>query len=355
MEKNGRINSLDTLRGLSVIFYLMFHFSSWWSPGSTEWLFGGIGAGAATLFYIPYFGIIAAPVFIMVSGMSMTIAIENRRQRNVPESDIRTHVLKRGLILFIIATFLHLVYFHLFPGRYFWIWEEIQTIAISGIMIYFISKIPIKWRAVIIFLMLFSYPYLRIFFKMEQDYATFNYNPPWSIDRFIAGMISNGFCPLIPQSTIALVGSIYAGFITSKEKMREITPILLICSGSIIMVTLFLQGIPALSWWTDGMTWMQTFGIWSLALIGLYWLQDIKKGPVFDPLTIFSSLSLSLFYIHIIFGFAIFYLVGGVHMLSPSSFYFLFLFFCIAVFIFGYFWRKIKWKGSLEWLLRSLT
>ncbi len=357
LEKTERINSIDTLRGLCVIFYLMFHFASWWTSASALWFFG-YWRHEFLLSYIPYLGMVAAPIFIMVSGMSQRIAIERRRIQGFPESEIRTHVIKRGLLLLLFHFFLHFVYFYWEPGKNVWWWDEIGTIAISGIIIYYTSKISIKWRLILISLMMFFYPALRIILHIELDYTLLIYNAPWSLDRFIAGMISNGTCPIIPQSSMAIFGSILAEYIINTkngEMSSKLLIKLLTAFIFIIFITTIIRFNPNFGPWDLGIHLIQSFGIWGLVFIVIYWIQDINKVPSSGIFTLLSSLSLTLFYIHVVFGYSVIFLSGGVQKLSIYSFYIILLFFILVFLILGTYWSKIKFKGSLEYLLRKLS
>ena len=329
LEKMERINSIDTLRGLCVIFYLMFHFASWWTSASALWLFG-YWEYELLLSPIPYLGMVAAPIFIMVSGMSQRIAIERRRMQNFPESEIQIHVIKRGLILLLFHFFLHFLYFYWEPGRNVWWWDEIATIAVSGIIVYYTSKFPIKWRLILIGLMIFFYPSLRIILHMELDYTFFIYNAPWSLDRFIAGMISNGTCPIIPQSSMAIFGSILAEYVINtknREMSLKLLSKLLITFILIIFLSTLIRFNPNFSPWDLGFHLIQSFGIWGLVFLIIYWIQDINKAPHLRIFTFLSSLSLTLFYLHVIFGYTVIFLSGGVQKLSTYSFYLIFIFF----------------------------
>ncbi|MFX1452607.1 MAG: heparan-alpha-glucosaminide N-acetyltransferase domain-containing protein [Promethearchaeota archaeon] len=357
MEKLERINSIDTLRGLSVIFYLMFHFASWWTSASGLWLFG-YWEHEILLAPIPYLGMVAAPIFIMVSGMSQRIALESRRMQNFPETEIRIHAIKRGLILLIFHFFLHFLYFYWEPGKNVWWWDEIATIAASGIIIYFTSKISVKWRLILIGLMIYFYPALRIILHMEQDYFLLIYNAPWSVDRFLAGMISNGTCPLIPQASMAILGSILAEYlinIKNKENQSKVLIKLTIFFVLLILISTIIRYIPYFSTWDLGFHLIQSFGIWGLIFIVIYWIQDINRVPPLRVFTFLSSLSLTLFYIHVVFGYAVIFLSGGVQKLSAYSFYIILISFILIIFNVSIFWSKIKFKGSLEFILRRLS
>ena len=348
-----RIHSIDTLRGFSVICYLMFHFGSWWVRSSPLWILGV--PGDAFLYPIPYLGLVAAPIFIMVSGMSQRIAIERRRKNNVSEGAIRKRVIKRGLILLIIQFFLHFIYFYWEPGRNVWWWDEIATIAVSGILVYFTSKLPIKYRLLLIGLMIYVYPTLRVLFDIQRDYILLlNYNPPWSFDRFLAGMITNGTCPIIPQSSMAILGSILAEFFIKKD-MEIFSLRMILLFTLIIILTGFFRSIPEFTPWDLGLHLIQTFAIWSLIFIALYWFQDVIIIPNLKILQILSNLSLSLFYIHVIFGYIVIFISGGPQLLSTYGFYIIFLLFLLFVSVFGYYWSKIRYKGSLEYLIRNLS
>ncbi len=346
-----RIKSIDTLRGLSVIFYLMFHFGSWLASSSNLWLMGN--PGDLLLAPIPYLGMVAAPIFIMVSGMSQRISIERRRNDGIPEKEIQVHVIKRGLILLIFHFFLHFIYFYWEFGKNVWWWDEIATIAISMIMVYYTSKISIKWRLLLIGLMIYFYPALRVLLDITRDYTFLFYNSPWSLDRFFAGMISNGTCPIIPQSSMAVFGSILAEFVMD-EKI-ELLPILAVIFSVTIVVTAILRLNPIFTPWDLGLHLIQTFGIWALIFLAIFWIQDVNGLPSIDVLSILSELSLTLFYIHVVFGYAVIFISGGAQQLSPYGFYVIFLFFVMVIFVLGQLWRKTKFKGSLEFLLRMLS
>lgn len=354
MEKIERINSIDTLRGLSVIFYLMFHFASWWTPSGITWILGFFD-NSNLLFYIPYFGLVAAPIFIMVSGISIKLSIENNRKRNVSEVKIRNHILKRGFILIIFNMFLNFIYFK--SGQYIWLWDMISTIGASSIIIFYLSKSSVKKRLIIVFLMIFSYPVLREILNIEASYTLAIYNAPWSLERFFTDLLTNGPGPIIPQSGLAILGSIIAEYLTPKTKMKEMTPKLLFSCFLLIIISTFLGYMPILTLWKDGLTWLQIFGIWSVVFIFLFWLQDIKKSLIliFKSLYVFYSLSLTLFFIHVIFGYLVIFLSGGPQKLGPYSFYLVFIFFCIFILILGTFWSKVKFKLSLEWFIIKLS
>jgi len=352
LDIKERVNSLDTLRGLSVIFYIMFHFGSWWVKLSPSWLIGN--PGDLLLAPIPYLGLVAAPIFIMVSGMSQRISIDRRRRNNIPEKDIRTRVIKRSLILLIFHFFLHFIYFYWEFGKNVWWWDEIATIAASGIIVYYTSKMSIKSRLLLIGLMIYIYPTLRMLLDMPGDYMFLMYNAPWSLDRFFAGMISNGTCPIIPQSSIAVMGSILAEFFIKKD-MEIFSFRMISIFAFTILITGFLRSNPIFAPWDLGFHLVQTFAIWALIFIALYWFQDIIIAPTPKFIYILSRLSLSLFYIHIIFGYTVIFLSGGAQKLSIYGFYIIFLFFILIIYILGIFWQKIKFKGSLEWMLVNLS
>ncbi|MFX1252743.1 MAG: hypothetical protein ACFFCZ_14145 [Promethearchaeota archaeon] len=97
-EKLGRINSIDLLQGIAVAIMITTHVSLWWDREAI------IGQASPFFAFFSFLGGFIAPTFLLIMGFNMRNSIARRLSKGVPFSDIRRHLLKRGLAFLLIAT-----------------------------------------------------------------------------------------------------------------------------------------------------------------------------------------------------------------------------------------------------------
>lgn len=128
-----RIESVDILRGISIVMMGQYHFMRWFIEESSlpRWLY--------QLIYIP--GRLSAPFFIMISGISAVMLFENNSRKGKRNHEIFMVTLKRGLFLVCLTIPLNIAAAYVFNSGGIWEWNIFQLLGISIILTVIIGKI----------------------------------------------------------------------------------------------------------------------------------------------------------------------------------------------------------------------
>ncbi|MHA1381927.1 MAG: hypothetical protein ACTSRG_26450, partial [Candidatus Helarchaeota archaeon] len=101
-----------------------------------------------------------------------------------------------------------------------------------------------------------------------------------------------------------------------------------------------------------------SLGMFFLIFSILFWIQDYNKAKPrkLEPIRVFSSLSLTIFYFHLILGTNLFTPLGMGNLMSLYSYIcFVFCFYVALYIFFGVLWGKKKYKYSFEWIIRKFS
>ncbi|MHA1190930.1 MAG: heparan-alpha-glucosaminide N-acetyltransferase domain-containing protein [Promethearchaeota archaeon] len=125
-----RINSVDTIRGLSLFFMIYGHMILFWLRPEDQWLKYWLYA-----FLKP----MGATGFLFISGASATLAFKNNEHtKKVPMTTMRNIYLLRGVFILLIGFIFNLGVALMFEGgnlAFIWSWNALQTIAISLLLL----------------------------------------------------------------------------------------------------------------------------------------------------------------------------------------------------------------------------
>jgi len=258
-----------------------YHFMRWFINEDLlpRWLYN--------LIYIP--GRLAAPFFLMISGISAVMFFNNYKNNHANVSKIYTSTLKRGLFLLCLTLPLNFAASYIFHSGTMWEWNIFQLLGISIMLTVFIGL----WR------LYFLIPSLIIVFLL---YDTFPVSP-----------FSVGIVPILPWLNYFFVGSIfglvmYNYFQKNDKRFQHFNLMIMgLLSFTFVFIFLSLDGTPTVksvlhhraSW--RSMTIIAIFFASILILV-----EGVKRhSPNMSFLRNLGLVSLSVYYIHILYKYFI--------------------------------------------------
>ena len=144
-----RILSIDILKGIAVIGMVLVHF---------PWLLFLVGHPAPDdpgMGYInhvfPVLDCFVAPLFVMVTGMAVSLSVCRRRMRGVEESETLKHEIIRFILLILVGFAFNFHFSAIWAaGEVSWqgicTWSILPNLALAGLVAYFLSKTKIKYQ-----------------------------------------------------------------------------------------------------------------------------------------------------------------------------------------------------------------
>ncbi|MHA1671354.1 MAG: heparan-alpha-glucosaminide N-acetyltransferase domain-containing protein [Promethearchaeota archaeon] len=139
-----RINSVDTIRGLSLFFMIYGHMILFWLRPEDQWL---------KFWLYAFLQPIGATGFLFISGVSATLAFKNNKlTEKVSMTTMRNIYLLRAVFILIIGYFFNLgVAFVFEEGNLvnIWSWNALQTIAISLLLLWPFLKTSKELRTIL--------------------------------------------------------------------------------------------------------------------------------------------------------------------------------------------------------------
>lgn len=339
LQEANRIYALDTLRGISIILMIALHY--YWFLKSNFF---------ETKMYIQwavnFICIVANPIFIMVMGVVLVISLDDRQKKGKNFKDNLIHLIKRFLLFFVMNQILvvsYILYFgvdttfsmpNLYPG---WI----PSLGINAI--------------ICLFLLYFKKLY-RFFFMVGIEFLTeLKLVPFWGIIDYPS---------LFYMIFGTLIGSLFLeakenGNFSSFQKKILISGIILFSIGlpsEFYLMSTFNLTIPHNTYQYAPFFTMWALGLFSLLFAILYWIQDYNKKSKrkAQPIMIFSNLSLTIFYFHLVLMTDLFIFFMG-NLLSVYSYLLFLICFDISIYLMGIIWARKNYIYSLEWLLRKYS
>lgn len=199
IESPTRLESIDFIKGFSIIFIILAHIAEPWL--NTDWIF---------LFGIVYafLDILGPTMFVFLSALSVIFTIK-RKKNKLSDKAIRDRIFSRGFSIILIAGVFNILFFgNLSPFPLsFWGWNILFFIGFSQIFSYYALKIG-KTPRIIIGVILLQYgPQIREFFYYNQGENLF-----YSIMNFI---ISSPVpqLPVLPYISICFISTIFGEYL----------------------------------------------------------------------------------------------------------------------------------------------
>lgn len=345
----SRLGSVDFIRGLAIVGMIQTHFwGAFIEKGSYVYDF------VAKWVVLPLGGY-AAPLFIMVSGLSASLSVKSMSIEGPPApTQLRNAFIKRGLLLFAFSTLINL-----FTGEFLrlggirWLnWSIFQLVGFA----YLFIPLFVRW----------AFPAKALFSALILA------APMWEAGmRFFPPAFLSGFMPFFPWASLFffgyLIGDLFtaAGLLPSTRKY----PVGFLTGLIILLIRKPLFDyfqIPFNNWDKHlGMN-LASFAVYLgcfLCLISLigYLLDDRGfRNPLVEAIASLGQRSLTVYYLQLVgiigLGMLIRTLFTKSAVLHPIWFLpaltLIFLTLHVAI---NKIWRAKDYKFSLEWFLRELS
>ena len=335
-----RMKSIDILRGLTIVFMIQFHFYIFW----TKQNYGFIGE------IIFFFGSLAAPFFLIISGISFFILIDKRRCSGITKSKVLLEVIKRALFIFTLSTLCQLLFGFIFSMHISSIiyWSVFQVIAFSMLIFFIIHFLKRNLRIFLYLLLLFLIfliNYAILLFKNEILYT-----------------LVEGTFPFIPWANCFIFGLIIGDLLINSFKDRPNRKLLITLPIGIMTFSIWLLLANGISNLINISFFIMVFGIFLILFSVCYFSLDVKKlnFPLLRTLICWGKLSFSIYYIQfaiIVGGIIIFPLLMSELYLFGFSVYHYIIILLISFLALGLFiklWHKFDYILGIEWLMNKL-
>lgn len=395
----SRIRAIDVIRGIAIMIMIWVHFVMFFSSfldftNPVNSLIYGIMTHAG-----PY----SAPFFYVVSGMSLAISTNRRREKNVPEKKIRSHIIKRGLLVILLGygfSFLR-VFWYMTPEKiinFLFFWDLLHSLGLMMILTYFCARMSIRKRMAILALVIgltLLVMFTPFFFGVAQrlnvlnylwEYKDYYFNKPlfsWmfltqgNIGLFFIEFLMQifwwGNYPIIPYLFFTVFGSIIGSLIIkcAEEGDFKLLTKYIFYLGFILLglgfATYPIIQFPITNpwitpWQLDPIFYMltSTGGLMLFFYLIFRLLDQLKLDSVtFTPAESVGRIPLTIYFLH---GMLIGILLEGINLVFPIKNAFIWpivLIPTVSIFLFfvvlSYGWRAKKYKYNFDWLLSKVN
>ena len=332
------------MRGFAVFLMVLFHiFMEWmnWAPRDYSFFKN----------LIVFFGFLAPPFFLIISGMAYYFFINRKINENVSKSNIFSEVIKRSLFIFVVPTVLQIGMEFIFNIELSNIiyWSIFQVIGFS--MVLFFSSLFLKQKLKrILYLCL-----IILFFFLDFIISYYK--------LIYLSIFNEGVFAFIPFTNFYIFGLLIGDLISSWHKDHT-------SRNLIIFITVGIGGISSFFIWvvfSSAPNFMPFFmlmiGIFILLFTVFYYWIDIKGRAFYFQYSIihWGKLAFSIFYIHfglIALGILVFpLLIGEIYYFGFSiyQFFILIIIFFLSLEIFLRIWQGYNYFLGIEWFLNKIS
>lgn len=349
-----RLESLDFLKGLAVIFMMIQHFSVWFIDSS--WI-----DGPGLVFKYPFYMIMnaaggySAPAFVIIAGMGSWFFLK--------KSQDHSRIVRRGLLVLAAAYLLNLACPVWFDPASFYV---LHLIGFMMIVVPLLARVPRKGQLLLIVMIVIAAVLAQNFFNVPIPSGNTKMNrmvAPWGALRIA---LASGHFPVLPWSALYILGFYCAPLVAAQKRFSIVMVALfnLLAMGLLGLASLFINSkgdfleralyIP-MSFYPlmPVMFFLLAGGV--LLTVAIVLARESKHpfSPR-NPVVCLGRISLTVFLVHI---------VVFKQLLSMTPYYrkipfvpaFAAAYVIIALFALGAtYWSTHNYRFGLEWLLRKV-
>lgn len=339
VRKQQRIESLDFIRGLAILVMGQYHFMRIFinEDSLNEFLF--------ILIKIP--GRLAAPCFLLVSGIGAVMFYYTSLKKGQNQKEIRDKTIKRGTFLIIISTILNVFSYYSFNIGGIWEWNVFQLIGFALI----ITTLLVKLRVIgtIFFIILWQLLYVVV--------KTLRFEP--------LSILSSGIFPVLPWLNYFLLG-MFVGYLIQFNLNHSVdnrirTSLRIILFGTTIFLWSKFYSYPHIldsGQRSSFMSMLLIFTLISSLLVVFDFLLKYLR-PIFIYCIKLGRVALSTYYFHMIYIYMVvvscsFFNIepklnwGLVEWILLNTFFWIPLFCFIRLF-----WENKNYLYSMEWFMNK--
>ena len=346
VEHKDRIASVDVLRGVALIFMIINHF------GQT---FVGGGFHSIVAMLILFFGIIPAPLFYIVAGISVVLFNYRFSSSGRSPKSIWRWVLSRGILIMGLGYLFSVV---LFGTIWVLDWSILQLIGLSLIVAQLSLYIPRRYRILLPIIIIILAPFMRIWLHYDLVVGTvgnIHYAPPQTLWEHLSAIIATGKAPLFPWLACSIIGTLIGEVIIEKpSNPRRLATDMLVVGSLMILLVLpfFLLGDPVTQYpLTNGFFLLAT-GMALLAVASVITTVDVWRwwNPASQLFEINGQIALISYIAHHLYGIVFFGVILGFYRtIGVLGWILITLSYFGLSFIFAYFWLPFRTKRSAYW------
>ena len=346
VEHEGRIASVDVLRGTALIFMIINHF------GQT---FVGGGFHSIVAMLILFFGIIPAPLFYIVAGISVVFFNNRFRMKGDSSKSIWRWVLSRGILIMGLGYLFSVV---LFGTIWVFDWSILQLIGLSLIIAQLTLYLPTRYRVVIPIAIIVLAPFFRIWLHYDLVVGTvgnIHYAPPQTLWNHLSAIIATGKAPLFPWLACPIIGTLIGEVMIEKpSNPRRLVHDTLVIGSLMVLLVLpfFLVGDPVTQYpLTNGFFLLAT-GMALLAVAGVITTVDAWRwwNPASRIFEINGQIALISYVAHHLYGIVFFGVILGFYRTIGVVGWILITlsYFSISL-VYAYLWLPLRKKRTAYW------
>lgn len=341
-----RINSIDFLRGLAIIFMIQVHIYYYW----IYWT--GIDYGfLEKLIFL--FGSLAAPFFLIVSGISYYFFLYRKIIENENRKRTFYEVIKRSLFIFTISTIFQFLFGFIFNIRISFIiqWSIFQVISFSMLFFFYIPFLNGRIRMI-------SYLSLLVLIILLKFISLY-------LQIMILNVFVDGIFSFIPWVIFFLFGLILSDFMNNYFKDKHNRYLYIFIPLGIILLIISVTNVLKTDI-VDNDTiefYLMSLGAFIVLFSINYYFLDLKKvnSTLLKMIIKWGKLAFSIYYIQygiLAAGMIIFPIIFKDLYLSgflPYQYIITLFTFLILLEIIIRLWKKYNYIFGLEWIMNKLS
>lgn len=296
-----RLESMDALRGVAIIFMVIDHSFDWWLAGPYR---GGTADVLTELI-----GTFAAPIFFVLLGVGQVLSMRRRSQQGANGRQATAYLVRRGLFIVAMGYLLNALTFFVGDNLYDVFAVDVLHVLGLGLLL----AIPLARSAHPAFAFA-----LAVIWAVGSALWGGNVMLPPALGAWVNGETGIGYFPALPWLAYVWFGVGLGDLLWRRMQQRKGNPaplsgILALAAGGWLIIMMVVPNIgfrhPRLG--HICLSLVVFFGLWAL-LTRLENLSGVTRRVIVSPLALMGQVSLMLYGVHHLLGYRLLYHLGVV-------------------------------------------